>query len=406
MVSFKSLLIAITTLLSLSSAKTLSIPKGKCTAGKSTYFTYRDGGCGFKDLKGVMGPGHLYGIGANQAFYNLSEKCGICYEVVGPKGAVRAMVVDMCPADSENEHCHGDHIHFDLTKEAYDLIGDEANGGFEITFREVSCDVEGPVKVHIDDGSSIWWLGMVVFNHALGVSRLEYYADGKWADAKRSDSNHWEIIPKKGTVLKFPLNVRITSKYGSTVTVSVKSPTPGSVHSANGQFPVGNSVSNACCEAPESFSTFYSDALGTDWHDWSNDLTNDLYCTSNPHGGSKCMKTTFRPYGQLTIGTDNPAPSSKYSSVSFWIRGPACTNCFVVKARKGSGKKNSISISKSNVWEKKTFTFDTLGVTNGKFYGIEVQEWAAKTTTYYFDDFTLGMKAGMSSKVCAPTTSV
>ena len=45
----------------------------------------------------ATGPGYLYGSGANQAFYNSSEKCGVCYEVIGPKGAIRAMPAN-CPA--------------------------------------------------------------------------------------------------------------------------------------------------------------------------------------------------------------------------------------------------------------------------------------------------------------------
>ena len=408
MPSYRSLLIAITTLLGLSSAeKTLSVPKGKCTSGKSTWFTYgNNGACGYKSLTGTTGPGYLYGIGANQAFYNKSDKCGICYEVIGPKGAIRAMIVDMCPADSANPLCHGQHIHFDLTKEAFSLIGYEETGGADITFREVSCDVEGPVKVHVNDGSSQWWMSLLVFNHALGVSKLEYNLDGKWVASKRSDSNHWVIVPKEGSVLSFPINVRITSKAGSVVTVSVKSSTSGSVYSAGGQFSVGNSVSKECCEAPETFSTIYADELTSNWHDWSYAATNNFNYASNPHSGSKCIGTTFQPYGQLTIGTDSPALSSQYSSVSFWVRGAACTNCLAVSARKGSGTKVAMSISKSNVWEKKTFAFESIGMKDGKFYGLEVQEWAAKGVTYYFDDIVLVKKAGSSSKVCASTTSL
>ena len=408
MTSYKSLLIAITTLLSLSSAKTLSVPKGKCTAGYSTYFTYNNNGaCGYKSLTGITGPGYLYGIGANQAFYNKSEKCGICYEVVGPKGAVRAMVVDMCPADSANPLCHGQHIHFDMTKEAFSIIGYEDTGGANITFREVSCDVDGPVKVHVNEGSSEWWMSLLVFNHALGVSKLEYYMDGKWVVSQRSDSNHWVIVPKENSVLTCPINVRITSKYGSTVTVSVASYTPGSVYSANGQFPVGSSVSKECCETPDTFSTIYSDSLASGWSDWSYYVTNNLAYASNPHSGSKCLETAFKAYGQITLGTGTPALSSQYSSVSFWVRGTPCTNCFGVSAVQGAdGKKVTMSITQNNVWEKKTFTFDSIGVVDGKFYGLVVQENAGQAVTYYFDDIGLGKNAGTSSKVCPSTTTL
>ena len=407
MPSYRSLLIAITTLLGLSSAeKTPSIPKGDCTPGFCTAYTYAgNGACGYKSLTGTTGPGYLYGIAPNQAFYNLSEKCGMCYEIVGPKGAVRAMVVDMCPADTPDSICNGDHIHFDLTKDVFKIIGYEDTGGANITIREVSCDVEGPVKAQVIGGSSEWWMSLLIFNHALGLTKLEYYRDGEWVVSQRSDSNLWVLLPSEGKVFTYPFDIRITSRAGTNVTISIESATVGSVYSSKDQFDLGEPVSNKCCEQVDSFTTIYDDALGYWWHDWSYAITTNYEYASNPHSGSKCLETTFQPYGQITIGTGVPALDTQYTTMNFWVRGEACENCFTVKARNGDiNTELVINVTESNVWEKKSFTFESIKIIDGKFYGLVIQERRGQSVTYYFDDITLDKKDESVLELCAATT--
>lgn len=407
MASFKSLLIAITTLLGLSSAsKYPSIPKGECTPGFCTAYTYAgNGACGYHALKGETGPGYLYGIAPNQAFYNLSEKCGICYEIVGPKGAVRAMVVDMCPNDAPNSICNGDHIHFDLTKDVFKIIGYEDTGGANITIREVSCDVEGPVKVKVIGGSSEWWMSLLVFNHALGLTKLEYYRDGQWIESERSDSNLWVLLPSEGKVFTYPFDIRITSRAGTTVNITIESAKVGTIFSSKEQFDLGKPASNECCEQVDSFTTIYDDELGYWWYDWSFYVTNNFNYTSNPHSGKYCLETAFGGYGQITIGSGVPALITQYHSMNFWIRGEACEDCFTVKARNGDNTKEVIiSVTQSNVWEKKNFTFESIGIKDGKFYGLVIQERRGQAVTYYFDDITLDKNDESVLELCAPTT--
>lgn len=395
--------------------KTLSVPVGGCTDGAATMFTYNNNGaCGYGSLTGATGPGYLYGIGPNEAFYNKAEKCGICYEIVGPKGAVRAMVVDMCPANSENPLCHGQYTLFDLTTDTFQLIGYESTGGANITFREVSCDVEGPVKVHVNTGSSNTWMSVLVFNHAVGITNVEYLINEQWVSATRSDSNHWVILPASGSVLSFPVSLRITGKGSpsSTVTASIKTSTAGSIYNADGQLAVPSTAvsagSDKCCEERDTFSVIYRDGLTSEWHDWSYCATNDFGCTSvAPHSGSKCIETKFEGYGQITLGTGTPAKESQFSEVSFWVRGPACTDCFVVKARGGTeGKELSMSVAVSDAWNEVRAPFDKIGVQNGEFLGLVVQSKSDKDVTYYFDDVTLVRKAGSSLEKCASTTKL
>ena len=69
-------------------------PLSECIQGRITeYDEYEDGGsCGF-------GPPKLYGAAPNEKFYNNGEKCGICYELIGPNGVLYFMVDSYCPVE-------------------------------------------------------------------------------------------------------------------------------------------------------------------------------------------------------------------------------------------------------------------------------------------------------------------
>ena len=95
-------------------------PLSECTQGRITgYDEYQDGGsCGF-------GPPKIYGAAPNEAFYNNGEKCGICYELVGPDGVLYFMVDSYCPVKGFEEVCGGDMLHFDIHKNGYNTIEKE-----------------------------------------------------------------------------------------------------------------------------------------------------------------------------------------------------------------------------------------------------------------------------------------
>lgn len=89
-------------------------PMESCKTGSITYYTgYDSGSCGFGSLTGETGPGYTTCAALNEAMLGGAEKCGVCYEIVGPLGAMRVMITDRCPASSS--HCGGAMTHFDLT---------------------------------------------------------------------------------------------------------------------------------------------------------------------------------------------------------------------------------------------------------------------------------------------------
>ena len=115
-------------------------PLSECTQGRITYYDeYTDGGsCGF-------GPPKIYGAAPNQAFYNNGEKCGICYELIGPNGILYFMVDSHCPVVGNEAACSGDMFHFDLHKNGFLTIADRELGKLNVTFRMVACNHEGNI---------------------------------------------------------------------------------------------------------------------------------------------------------------------------------------------------------------------------------------------------------------------
>jgi hypothetical protein len=61
-----------------------------------TYYDYgSDGGCSFGSLTGATGPGNVYVVAPNEAYYNTAAQCGVCYEVTGKKATVTVMVFQL-----------------------------------------------------------------------------------------------------------------------------------------------------------------------------------------------------------------------------------------------------------------------------------------------------------------------
>ena len=108
------------------------MPLSECTLGRITgYDEYENGGsCGF-------GVPKIYGAAPNQDFYNKGEKCGICYELIGPNGVLYFMVDSYCPIKGNEAACSGDMLHFDLHRNGFYTIADRELGKLNVTFRMV-----------------------------------------------------------------------------------------------------------------------------------------------------------------------------------------------------------------------------------------------------------------------------
>jgi expansin (peptidoglycan-binding protein) len=160
------------------------------------------GNCGF-----APSPQNLDVAAMNIGQYLDSAVCGACVQIEGPKGSLRVRIVDSCP------DCP-DAGHLDLSREAFAKLADPAAGRVKVSWRMVSCDVQGPIRYHFKDGSSQWWTAIQLLNHRLPVTKLEYKKSGAWVAVKRQSYNYFEEPNGMGDG---PIQVRVTASDGQTL---------------------------------------------------------------------------------------------------------------------------------------------------------------------------------------------
>lgn len=154
-------------------------PLGEEQKGIATFYDATGAGnCGFEPN------GDLMVAAMNTPQYDGSAACGMCVDVVGPKGNVRVRIVDRCP------EC--DKGHLDLSREAFAKIADMQAGRVDIKWTPVSCDIAGNVEYHFKNGSNPWWTAIQVRNHRLPIKKLEWKrGTGGWNDVPREDYNYF-----------------------------------------------------------------------------------------------------------------------------------------------------------------------------------------------------------------------
>ena len=81
-------------------------PLSLCTKGRiSQYINFEKGTCSFgKSLENKtikISSSYLFPAAINQDLYKNAAQCGVCYEMVGPTGAIRVRVEDNCSKNNE-----------------------------------------------------------------------------------------------------------------------------------------------------------------------------------------------------------------------------------------------------------------------------------------------------------------
>ena len=138
-------------LISVSLAEDITLhPLSKCNKARTTHYEeWRNNGhCQLGPKSDVVVPGYIYKAAVNQLFFANGTKCGVCYEMVGPKGVAQFRIEDLCPADDKNLLCHADMIHFDLSENGYYVITDDYKTYSNISFRMVACTYDTPISVY------------------------------------------------------------------------------------------------------------------------------------------------------------------------------------------------------------------------------------------------------------------
>jgi expansin len=173
-------------------------------SGKATFYAADGGGnCSFDRISSPL----VVALGPSE--YRAGAACGSYLDVSGPKGSVRVKVTDQCP------ECAAGHI--DLSREAFERIGNPVDGIIPITYTTVRDPaVPGPVTVRVKEGSSQYWLAVRVDNHGNALTSVELQSGGGFQKLARTDFNYW--IDENGAG-GGPFTLRLTDSTGRQVTV-------------------------------------------------------------------------------------------------------------------------------------------------------------------------------------------
>lgn len=155
-------------------------PVGETEQGVATYYDFADGSgaCMFEAT-----PHDLDVAALNAEQYARAAYCGACAHVEGPEGTVTVRLVDLCP------ECEAGHL--DLSPSAFEKIAPISAGRVDISWRLVSCAVEGPVAYHYKDGSNPWWTAVQVRNHRLPIAKFEVDKGSGFVELPRTEYNYF-----------------------------------------------------------------------------------------------------------------------------------------------------------------------------------------------------------------------
>jgi len=191
--------------------------------GKATYYAANGSGhCSF-----AANPADDMVAAMNAVDYMDSAVCGACVQVDGPDGQIVVRIVDSCP------ECLAGHI--DLDEDAFPMIADKALGVVPVTWRYVSCPLDGPIVYQFKEGSNQWWTAVQIRNHRNAIASVEFKdAMDQWQSLGRVDYNYFIAETGMGPG---PYALRVTDVHGNVVEDSdiplvVAGEAPGS-----GQFP-------------------------------------------------------------------------------------------------------------------------------------------------------------------------
>jgi expansin (peptidoglycan-binding protein) len=208
-------------------------PSTSAKKGKATFYDLAGGmgNCSFPkapadDLFVALGPDQYAGGAA----------CGTYLDVTGPKGKVRVKVIDSCP------ECDAGHL--DLSRTAFKKIGNEVQGIIPITYRTVTnAATPGPVSVRLKEGSSQYWLAVLIDNHANQLASVT--VNGR--STHREVYNYWVIDSGAG---KGPFTIKISDVYGHSTTVRGIKLSPGVTQKTSATLAGPISKAEAAAAAP------------------------------------------------------------------------------------------------------------------------------------------------------------
>ena len=377
-----------------------SKPLSQCSNAVATFYEPYDSGasCGF-------GVPKMYGAALDDKIYNHGEKCGICYELVGPKGAVKIMVDNYDPDDAMGKE---DWPHFDCHKNTFQQIADDSWGILNITWRMVSCGHAGNIMLNTFSGAHDYYYSFVVSNHEIGLKHVYYSTDNKeWTMLSREgDHNRWTV---QGQV-KFPAYFQFESIDGEKVSTIINELKVGYSHDTGVQFKVPDKYYNArsldvvpkidekCCKLFDAYTQIYYDGrFYSEWGDVSDAKKDyDINCVEE---GKKCIKFEFSNFNVFKFMNRFKAEAKRYSAIEFYVKSESvCKNCLNIKLNEFNWY--SLSISEVDNWEKITLYLKDLG-TESDIESFMFQGASSESVVIYFDQIKLIKSNYLDNGTCS-----
>jgi hypothetical protein len=195
-----------------------------------------------------------------------------------------------------------------------------------------------------------YYLELRPYNHRAGVSKLEVQGTGgSWTSLPRSDYN--SFVYSSGPQLIFPLNVRITSRFGETVTFPViNAMTNGERFSANAQFNVfPDQGPSPVWMIPPVYADGTTTELGAQWSvtPYSGPSVNLLYPNSVYQGAYSLRITNFTGFSGVLFNTlvSFPRPTNGYLELAIRSEGASISALRVIIEGSTISGSNTVSSS-------------------------------------------------------------
>lgn len=166
-------------------------------------------------------------VAINQTDFRQSASCGACMLVSSPRGEVTVEVIENCAGacvDGEIE----------LSRTAFERIGDPDEGHADVTWQLVPCVRTSPIEFSYEADSDEWWAGIQVRNTTLPVASLWIdLPEQGWTELERDGWNHFPVSANLGSG---PFDFRIVAIDGQELLETDVEYVPGGVVTGKSQF--------------------------------------------------------------------------------------------------------------------------------------------------------------------------
>ncbi|QLY27690.1 expansin EXLX1 family cellulose-binding protein [Nocardia huaxiensis] len=169
--------------------------------GEARFYSFTPGvACSLPDL-----PLDGYYVGVPTSEYAGSDPCGSYIDIDGPRGSVRAQIVDRCPGCAPHQ--------YDLSRAAFEAIANPTDGVAQIRFTRVRDPNPAPELFYrVQPGSNADWMGLLVggSGNPIGQVSLLPASGGDPIPLRRGYDNVWSVSGAGAG----PFTVVVTDNFG------------------------------------------------------------------------------------------------------------------------------------------------------------------------------------------------